>query len=90
MLILNRNLEETITVGDDITVTVLSIYGNHVRLGINAPREVTVLREELSRRPQAVPSAPLVPSPPSLHRQPTLPPLPVSVPWQRRHQSRKP
>lgn len=47
MLILTRRLGETLKIGDTIEVTVLGIKGNQVRIGINAPRGVSVVREEL-------------------------------------------
>jgi carbon storage regulator len=47
MLILSRRSGESITIGDDITVTIVGISGSQVRLGIAAPREVRVLREEI-------------------------------------------
>jgi carbon storage regulator len=47
MLILTRRMNETLVVGDDVTVTVLGIKGNQVRIGINAPRNVTVHRQEI-------------------------------------------
>ena len=47
MLILTRHIGQTIIIGDDITVTVLAIKGNHVHLGITAPKDVSVHREEL-------------------------------------------
>jgi carbon storage regulator len=50
MLILTRKTNETLMVGNDVTVTVLSIKGNQVRIGINAPREVAVHREEVYKR----------------------------------------
>lgn len=50
MLILTRRTGETIMVGDDITVTVLDIKSNQVRIGIAAPRQVSVHREEVYRR----------------------------------------
>ena len=47
MLILTRRVNETVMIGDGITVTVLSINNNQVRLGVNAPRHVPVHREEI-------------------------------------------
>jgi carbon storage regulator len=47
MLILTRRVNETVMIGDEITVTVLSINNNQVRLGVNAPRHVPVHREEI-------------------------------------------
>ena len=45
MLILTRRVGETVVIGNDVTVTVLGVKGNQVRLGVNAPREVAVHRE---------------------------------------------
>ena len=47
MLILSRRPGESVTIGDDITVTIVAISGSQVRLGIAAPREVRILREEI-------------------------------------------
>lgn len=50
MLILTRRIGESVMIGDDITVTVLRIAGSQVRLGIDAPRSVSVQREEIAER----------------------------------------
>jgi len=52
VLILTRRVSETVMVGDEITVTVLGVKGNQVRLGIQAPKSVAVHREEIYRRIQ--------------------------------------
>lgn len=53
MLILTRKSGETITIGDNIQIRVLGIKGGQVRIGIDAPREVSVNREEVRARVQA-------------------------------------
>ncbi len=50
MLILTRRIGETVMIGDDVVVTVLGVKGNQVRIGVKAPRNVTVHREEIFER----------------------------------------
>jgi carbon storage regulator len=50
MLILTRRVDERIFIGDDITLCVLDIEGNRVRLGLEAPKEIAILREEVRHR----------------------------------------
>jgi carbon storage regulator len=53
MLVLSRRPDEALIIGDDIKITVLGISGNQVRIGITAPKEVSVHREEVYNRIQA-------------------------------------
>ena len=53
MLILTRRIGETLMVGDDVTIRVLGVKGNQVRIGVNAPKDVAVHREEIYERIQS-------------------------------------
>ena len=50
MLILTRRINESLVIGDNVTVTILGVKGNQVRIGVDAPRDVAVHREELAQK----------------------------------------
>ena len=50
MLILTRRINESLVIGDDVTVTIFGVKGNQVRIGVDAPRDVSVHREELAQK----------------------------------------
>lgn len=50
MLILTRRVGETVIVGDDVTVTIVGVKGNQIRIGISAPKDVSIHREEIYER----------------------------------------
>lgn len=53
MLVLTRHVGQSINIGDNVTVTILEINGRQVRIGVAAPRDVTVDRQEISDRKRA-------------------------------------
>ncbi len=65
MLVLGRKTDESLLVGEDIVITILSIEGDRVKVGINAPRDITILRSEvrerLQRAAQEATAAPIQP-----------------------------
>lgn len=56
MLILTRRINESLVIGDDVTVTILGVKGNQVRIGVDAPRDVSVHREELAQKDDETPT----------------------------------
>jgi carbon storage regulator len=56
MLVLTRRIDERLLLGDDITITIVSIQGNAVRIGIEAPRNVPIIREELQGKTPGQPA----------------------------------
>ena len=64
MLILTRRIDESLVIGDDVTITILGIKGNQVRIGVAAPKDVAVHREELSEKPTTAPKGGYIAHPP--------------------------
>lgn len=65
MLIVTRRIGESLVIGDNITVTVLAAQGQQIRIGVHAPKEIPVLREELVQRDRRKAEAAAAHSPPS-------------------------
>ena len=80
MLVLTRKINETIIIGENIRVTIMAIHGRQVRLAIEAPQEVTIVREELDRRPGRAPrmssQARSGPPVPTRREMPAMNPIP--------------
>jgi carbon storage regulator len=62
MLILTRRIGESVMIGDDVSITVLAVKGNQVRVGIDAPKHLSVHREEIYERVKAAKAADLAPA----------------------------
>jgi carbon storage regulator len=62
MLILTRRIGESVMIGDDVSITVLAVKGNQVRVGIDAPKHISVHREEVYERVKAAKAADLAPA----------------------------
>ncbi len=73
MLILTRRVGETLMVGDEVTITVLGVKGNQVRIGINAPKDIPVHREEIYQRIKREQSGDLPPHERADHGDPVDP-----------------
>ena len=80
MLVLSRRANQSIVIGQDIVVTVIEIRGDHVRLGIEAPREVTVHRDEVAAEIRAANRAAVTSGPVDLTRLPRPPKRPPPPP----------
>lgn len=80
MLVLSRRANQSIVIGQDIVVTVIEIRGDHVRLGIDAPREVTVHRDEVAAEIRAANRAALSSAPVDVTRLPRPPKRPPPPP----------
>jgi carbon storage regulator len=72
LLILTRRIGETLMVGDDVTITVLSVKGNQVRIGVKAPPEIAVHREEIYNRIQETSAEQKIPKLDTLSESKTL------------------
>ena len=57
MLILTRRINESLVIGDDVTVTILGVKGSQVRIGVDAPGDVSVHREELAHKDDEAPAS---------------------------------
>ena len=57
MLIVTRRINESLVIGDDVTVTIRGVKGIHVRIGVDAPRDVSVHREELAHKDDKTPTS---------------------------------